>query len=130
MTVEQNTKEASALGAQQCIDWEESLRLAGGKEALARELLSMLVNDLPEMREQISKNFEAEDFLNLNRCVHRLHGASCYCGVPRIRKSTASLEAAIKNADQAAIPSLTKKVLFEIDQVIQYSQSDNYAVVS
>jgi two-component system sensor histidine kinase BarA len=73
------------------IDWESSLKLANNKPALAKELLTLLVNELPQFRTHINDAYVNKDFKELHRHIHKLHGATCYCGVPKLREIAALL---------------------------------------
>ena len=77
---------------------DESIELAAGKEDLAEELFSMLLEqlhtDLPEIRARWQQN----DLDGLLDIVHKLHGATRYCGVPELREAANRLETALKRA--------------------------------
>lgn len=66
-------------------DPKESLRLAAGKQDLADEMLRMLLNTLPEDLRLIRLYRAENDRIGLAERVHRLHGATRYCGVPQLR---------------------------------------------
>jgi two-component system sensor histidine kinase BarA len=61
------------------------LRLAAGKADLAADMLAMLLASLEADREAIRAASEARDQNALIERVHRLHGATRYCGVPQLR---------------------------------------------
>jgi two-component system, NarL family, sensor histidine kinase BarA len=67
------------------LDHEEGLRLAAGKADLAADMLAMLLASLEADREAIRQAREANDNNALIERVHRLHGATRYCGVPQLR---------------------------------------------
>lgn len=73
------------------VDWDEGTRLAGGKNALAEELLRTLIADLARCRTALSLAQQMDDQTVWAQEVHRLLGACRYCGVPALR---ASLETA------------------------------------
>jgi len=82
----------------ECVSVDESIELAAGKEDLAEELFSMLLEqlhtDLPEIRARWQQN----DLDGLLDIVHKLHGATRYCGVPELREAANRLETALKRA--------------------------------
>lgn len=87
------------------LDMHEGLQLAAGKADLAHDMLRMLLDSLPAEREAIR---QARDTLNraiLLERVHRLNGATRYCGVPRLRAACQNSETLLKQnapgADQA-----------------------------
>ena len=81
---------------QDCVSVEESIQLAAGKADLAEELFSMLLEQVHVDRERIPELWANNDMDELLECVHKLHGATRYCGVPELRASANHLETAIK----------------------------------
>ncbi|KAA1171994.1 response regulator [Marinobacter salinexigens] len=81
---------------QDCVSVEESILLAAGKADLAEELFSMLLEQMSADMVQIEKLWNSQDMEELLECVHKLHGATRYCGVPELRLSANRLETALK----------------------------------
>ncbi|MGM0769227.1 MAG: ATP-binding protein [Pseudomonadota bacterium] len=81
---------------QDCVSVEESIQLAAGKADLAEELFSMLVEQLPSDVEKIRQHWASGDLEQLLECVHKLHGATRYCGAPELRAAANQLETALK----------------------------------
>lgn len=79
-----------------CVSVEESIELAAGKADLAEELFSMLIEQLPADLAQIRSLWEQQDLNALLECVHKLHGATRYCGVPELRTAANQMETALK----------------------------------
>ncbi|UVE16625.1 ATP-binding protein [Pseudomonas sp. LS44] len=84
------------------LDSEEGLRLAAGKADLAADMLSMLLAGLPADRQAIKQARAAGERLALIERVHRLHGATRYCGVPQLRAACQRSETLLKQSDPAA----------------------------
>jgi two-component system sensor histidine kinase BarA len=80
-----------------CVSVEEGIRLAAGKADLAEELFSILIEQLYTDLPRIKSLWEQEDADELLECVHKLHGATRYCGVPELREAANQLETALKN---------------------------------
>ncbi|MBV6754673.1 response regulator [Pseudomonas chlororaphis] len=87
------------------LDPDEGLRLAAGKPDLAADMLAMLLASLEADREAIRQARNANDHNALIERVHRLHGATRYCGVPQLRAACQRSETLLKqdapNARQA-----------------------------
>ncbi|OAN93838.1 hybrid sensor histidine kinase/response regulator [Marinobacter sp. EhC06] len=81
---------------QDCVSVEESIQLAAGKADLAEELFSMLLEQVHVDRERIPDLWTNDNMDELLECVHKLHGATRYCGVPELRAAANHLETAIK----------------------------------
>ncbi len=105
------------------INWEQCVELAGGKEEVAKELLEMFVNELPDVNENLRQAFKAQNLANLEDIVHKLHGGSCYCGVPNLKKAAATLEKYLKTEwPEANSPELSKRyatLITAIKEVIE-----------
>lgn len=88
------------------LDPDEGLRLAAGKADLAADMLSMLMASLEADREAIRVAREANDQNALIERVHRLHGATRYCGVPQLRAACQRSETLLKQQDPKALVAL------------------------
>jgi two-component system sensor histidine kinase BarA len=69
-------------------------------------MLSMLLAGLPADRQAIRQAREASDRNALIERVHRLHGATRYCGVPQLRAACQRSETLLKQNDPAASSAL------------------------
>lgn len=81
---------------QNSIDWPLSIKLANNNKELAKDLLHMFVNELPKASESIHSAHNQEKHTELLNEVHRLHGASCYCGVAKLKTILAEMEFSLK----------------------------------
>ncbi len=88
------------------LDPEEGLRLAAGKPDLAADMLSMLLASLDADRQVIQQTRKDGDRAALIERVHRLHGATRYCGVPQLRAACQLSETLLKQKDPAAEAAL------------------------
>jgi len=88
------------------LDHEEGLRLAAGKTDLAADMLAMLLASLEADRQAIHIARDAKDNLALIERVHRLHGATRYCGVPQLRAACQRAETLLKQDDAKAMTAL------------------------
>ncbi len=95
------------------LDPEEGLRLAAGKADLATDMLGMLLAGLATDRQAIRQARDAGEQHSLIERVHRLHGATRYCGVPQLRAACQRSETLLKQNDPAA-----RGALDELDAAI------------
>ncbi|MDH1265846.1 response regulator [Pseudomonas sp. GD03944] len=100
--------------AAEVLDAAEGLRLAAGKADLAADMLAMLLAGLPTDRQAIRQARESGDRTALIERVHRLHGATRYCGVPQLRAACQRSESLLKQNDPAA-----PQALDELDEAIE-----------
>lgn len=96
------------------VDLKLSLELSAQKPELARDMLQMLLNDLPEDLRQIESHYQQEDFDNLEAVVHKLHGGSSYCGVPRLKAAAAQADRLLQ---QKAFDGLGASIAELVDAV-------------
>lgn len=73
-------------------DWQMALKLTGNKPEIARDMFNQLKKILPKEKEAINLCYKTNDFSGLREKVHHLHGAACYCGVPRLKNALQNLE--------------------------------------
>jgi len=112
----QVTEEAGVLqpiaATHKLIDLQQSLSLAKNKADLARDMLQMLLESLPEARDSISVYLSEGSHTELQEVIHKLHGGCCYCGVPKLKKHSSELDADLQRALQnnEILPSLEQKV--------------------
>lgn len=105
------------------VDISLCLRLANNKPALARDMLTMLLQSLPTDQLHINRALEQKNFSQLEECVHRLFGSCCYCGVPRLKKISGLLDKLLQaqQFDQAdgAVTALNNA----IDDVLRWGEN-------
>ena len=99
------------------VDWNLSLQMANQKPDLAKTMLQMLIKSLPESQQMIRQSYEDGDLKTLQSHVHKLHGATCYVGVPVLKQRAHELETAIKQGDGVAVDQLLPKLDSEIKRV-------------
>jgi two-component system sensor histidine kinase BarA len=88
------------------IDWELGAKLAGNNLATAKELLTLLIEHLPNDLTQIKSAFTDKQYEKLTYHVHHLHGALCYVGTPRLKAATQQLDTALRQNKLSEINNL------------------------
>ncbi len=118
---------------QQTIDWEQCLNLAGNNAEIAEDLITLFVSDLPTVRNYLEKLFLEGDYTMLRDQAHRLHGATCYCGVPHLKAAVQNLEKLLKSkdlrkkiSDNSEIKEHLQILLDEIDSVLLTFTKNNF----
>ncbi|MEZ9059437.1 two-component sensor histidine kinase BarA [Vibrio pelagius] len=84
------------------IDWQAALKQAANKEDLARDMLQMLVDFIPEVYDATEKAIEEPDYPvdELIHIIHKMHGSSSYSGVPRLKVVCATIEKELRSGTQ------------------------------
>ncbi|SNY75568.1 two-component sensor histidine kinase BarA [Enterobacter sp. CC120223-11] len=79
------------------LDWALALRQAANKQNLARDMLQMLVEFLPEIRNKVEEQLVGENPDDLVDAIHKLHGSCGYSGVPRLKNLCHLIEGQLRN---------------------------------
>ncbi len=90
------------------VDLELGTRLAGGRAALARELLERLTAGLEESEADLRHALAEGDDEALLDGIHALNGACRYCGAPRLGLIAESLETRLRTRGRDAVAPLMK----------------------
>jgi len=89
-------------------------------------MLKMLVNSLPETTATINEALIAKNAEVLVQAVHKLHGATCYCGVPTTQKLCRDIESALKH--KIAIDDLEPEILELLDELTKVESAANQVI--
>ena len=103
------------------LDIPHAIDQAGGNPKLARELFSMLLKELPDLKNKLNQAFNRADKQGLWDHAHKIHGSTAYCGVPLLQKAARDLEAAIK-AQTGDVADKIQGVNKEIDELLVNGQ--------
>ncbi len=110
------------------IDWQLCIKLAANKHDLAKEMLEMLIRALPDDKARIQQSYNSLDWQELREHVHKLHGACCYVGVPKLKAFTKELEDAIAILSMDKIKHYVDELNREINAILAYYEHDPVAV--
>ncbi|MFK5913088.1 MAG: Hpt domain-containing protein [Woeseiaceae bacterium] len=103
----------------QILDIQKSIIAANGNTSLAKELFTMLLDDLDQRLEQIEISFKEKNLEALAEHAHKLHGATAYCVVPNLREYAKTLEYSLKEKTQPNLTELVENVLSEMLVIIK-----------
>lgn len=84
------------------LDWQLALRQAANKPELARDLLRMLLEFLPEVHAKMAQFMTTNEVNALREIIHKLHGSASYSGVPRMKQLCHQLERGLLEASDIA----------------------------
>ncbi|WJV61796.1 two-component sensor histidine kinase BarA [Pectobacteriaceae bacterium CE70] len=97
------------------LDWELAKRQAANKPELARDLLIMLLDFLPQVRQQVETMLNGHKVDHIVDLVHKLHGSCSYSGVPRLKQICHCLEQQLREG--ADILELEPEWLELLDEI-------------
>lgn len=100
------------------INWEQSIKIAGGRKRLAQEMLGILVKELPELKSQIITSFETKQYSELSQALHKMRGACSYCGVPKLSATIVEFESAVKDNKVDLYDSYIDQLSSEIEVLL------------
>jgi len=101
------------------IDPDLALEQAGGNEELAKELLGMLLAELPKLRDMLGTAIKEKNLQAMWDHAHKIYGSTAYCGVPGLRAAAQALEAAIKIKDFPKVASEFELTRSEIERILE-----------
>ena len=81
----------------------------------AREMLQLLLASLPQTLADLEKYRESNQRDALIQLVHKLHGATCYTGVPHIKALSETIETHLKTG--ASLMQLEPELFDLADQL-------------
>ncbi len=120
----ENKANSMDLAAMPVIDWQRGKELMNGRLAEAKQLLHQLLIYIPEVLQHIRNAYKARDMEQLLIHVHKLHGACCYCGVPRLKQAAKSLEVAIRKNHHKQVTELTQALEAECQLLLATAEQD------
>tara|TARA_R110001592_G_scaffold7126_4_gene40176 strand:- start:1746 stop:4646 length:2901 start_codon:yes stop_codon:yes gene_type:complete len=104
------------------IDFADGVHRCNGNEELACSLLNTFLDTLPEEKKQVESLNKQNDFIALEACIHKLHGACHYCGVPALREAAKQAEHQLKTKHPYPENAI-EKLVYEIDRILQWHAS-------
>ncbi len=100
------------------LDWELALKRTNHNEEASRELLNDFVNLLPRSIEAIKQEWENRNYAGLQAEVHKLHGASCYTGVPKLQGLAEEIEGALKLGQHFVVAEQLPSLIIESEIIV------------
>jgi len=79
------------------------------------KIFSLLANTLPKEQQQIATAYQQQDWPQLQELVHKLHGALCYTGTPRLKNTIAAFEIALVEQKINGLEALYNQFCDEVD---------------
>ena len=101
------------------IDWQLCIQKVSGNQALAKEFLGRFVEELRENRKEFIQLYHDKEIKALGDAAHKLHGACCFCGVPRLQLQVMHLENQAKQAGHIhELEIIFAELIQSIDEVL------------
>ncbi|AZV31803.1 Hpt domain-containing protein [Cobetia sp. ICG0124] len=100
------------------------IEMAGGRKALALEMLGLLIKSLPESEVTIRRAWAVQDGEAMLDGVHYLNGACRYCGVPRLALLVEALETRLRVSGLDQLEDDVAALFDAIASLAQWAQSE------
>ena len=84
---------------------------ASGDESLVKRLNKLMLEDIEQQIPIITEAYQKQDWEKLHYQLHRLHGACCYTGFPKLQQLLRTLLDAIKADDIATLVKMQEPLL-------------------
>ena len=106
------------------IDISEAQKLLGDNPNMIKQALSMLIAQINDSSSHLAMAYHNQQWKVLQKCVHKLHGAIAYCGVPLLKDVCFKLETALQEEkiDAKEIQKLYQHFLAEVNAVTEAYQ--------
>jgi two-component system sensor histidine kinase BarA len=114
----ENSANSIELNQLPIIDRQDGLRLAGHNQAFADEILSLFIAELKTETDAFHKLLAENNLVDLQKQIHKLHGACCYTGTPRLKACIYHLETVLKTQQAADLANLLTQLSNEADALI------------
>ncbi|MGF1687708.1 two-component sensor histidine kinase BarA [Photobacterium japonica] len=122
-TIEQTHTEPTAEQQNVSWDWNLALKQAAGKEDLAKDMLQMLLDFMPEVEMLVNEALDGKA-IELWPPIHKLHGSCAYSGVPRLKNLCYTIETALKaGAGMDEIEPELFELIDEMENVVKASKA-------
>jgi len=102
---------------------QQAIEQAGDDPVLAKDLMQMLIAELPELLAKLRQALADKDHTALWDHAHKIHGSTAYCGVPALKAAAHELEQLIKDKIEAGLVNGVERVASEIDRLIAEGES-------
>lgn len=103
------------------VDLKQCLLLSKQRPTLAKNMLSMLLDELPGLRSQLTQAFDSKEWDTLTELNHGLKGNCCYTGVPLLKQAVCELEANLSAQKPPQQPLFTA-VITRIDELLAWHE--------
>lgn len=104
------------------VDLELGTRVAGGRKALARQLIASLAASLDSTRQEIDAAVAHGDEEALLDSIHALNGACRYCGVPRLALLVETIETRLRSRGIQDTLAMLPDLIVAMQQLQQWQQ--------
>jgi two-component system sensor histidine kinase BarA len=107
-------------------DPQYAMRLANNKLDLAIDMFNMLLKGLTDDLPEIQGLWQGQQQEPLLQHIHKIHGATRYCGTPCLMDTLEQLETGLKNQELVDCENLYQKTIESIIRLQQWAQENQW----
>lgn len=104
------------------LDWELAMKRANHNFEAAKEVLSEFSMQLPKLISDIEVHWKNHNLVEVQSIVHKLHGACCYTGVPKLLALCDEIEGALKCDQIHHVAERIPSLVIEAELVISETE--------
>ncbi len=116
LTTEPPAEQEAPLG-RVVLDWSQALKATGGREELAGELLSMLIEETMEYRDKLEAAVNDHALDTLSSLAHTLAGGAAHCGATALWESAKRLEHAASVGQDTLVSQALDRLYLEMERL-------------
>ena len=105
---------------------ELALQRSSGNLLLAKDMFNKLISSLKSDQAQIVSLWEEESLDDLLEAVHRLHGATRYCGVPALSRALEMFETHLKANTSEEFPQAMRRLVEELNTLKEWVEENDW----
>lgn len=102
------------------IDLDLGAKLLGCSEQIAKKMISELAVLLVDNLQELRSAYDAHNIKKMADIAHYVYGASCYCGVPRLKAAALALEKAASSKQATDLSAAYHNLCQEMEAVITF----------
>ena len=106
-----------------------ALKRSSHNLGLAEEMFSKLLASLPDERDRITHLWESESLDDLLEAVHRLHGATRYCGAPMLGHALEVFETRLKANQSSEFPAAMRAVIDAMNALEEWVSENDWLAI-
>ncbi len=99
-------------------DATEALVITGGRADLARKMLRMFLDEVPQHRHDLERGWRNNDPDQLRAALHKLRGSAEYCALTRLARASGETEEALVRDGTKAVAQHLEGVRVELDHAV------------
>ena len=98
------------------VDYRLTLQLAANNEALVKDIFNMLREELPQYQHQLAESLAEENIERIEGILHKLHGITCYSGLPYLKHLLHRYES-VKREDPQQVRDISSEIISELKRI-------------